>query len=1475
MPLQTDLSTSPYYDDFEATKNFGKILFKPGVAVQTRELNQLQTLLQTQVERFGDNIFKRGTIVDGAQFSFYDDYPFVKLNDADSSGEAINVTDYVGLFVTDETNGTSARIINTVSGFEGTTPDLNTLYVSYTRSGSSGELTFEPNASLIVTDLDRGINAIEVLTNVSGFSNNDVVVISPALAIQNSIGGTAFSNGAAITDIFTPGLVVTQNLADGQAKAVIVSANSTFQNNAVILTVRPLTNSLTGNSYSNGLYLVQNSFQANATVPIVANSAELYISAVIGTNAASEVTVSTSGRIVAGMNSLTITSSGSGYTYRPHVTVASGTANTTQVDSLQITARNYYARVSVANSSHTPIGSGYAFGITEAVIYQKGYFSRVEPQTVIVEKYRTVADGHPTQKVIGFDTIESVVNSNTDYTLLDNANTGNAVAPGADRLKLSPTLTVISTDELAANTEFFSIVEFAKGNPFKQIRDPKYNAIESSMAQRTFEQTGDFVLDQFLVNTVSEANSLLDAATFNIVVDPGTAYIAGRRVTTSNNYVVSVPKGVSTVVSKNVNIDVNLGNYIDVVELAGTFPTSKMVKIDLYDTEANYYAGTIGTEAASAGAKIGEARIRGVTSIDGTPGTPEARYRIYLFDVVMLAGKNFSSVRSIFYDGTNNNAVADVYGTAVLRETSNNYLVFPTRFGAIKTLSSANIEFRSRTTTINAAANGLSSSATMVISAGPNAYFPYVGTLTDNEMRDIIITPTTAVRSNTNITGTITGTLSANVVTGTGTAFVTELYSGAYLRVNGQTRRVTSVTNNTYLSIAGTIGTAFAANVAQIELPAHAPVALADIPGASASVSSNTQLTISSGFVSQLAAWNAHISFDVVKNQSSSTAAKTTKRRAYVKIQANTHPESIRGPWCLGIPDAFRLRGVYRSTGTVTTSSENITEGFYLDNNQNENYLDLSYLMIKPGSKFDVESDDLLLVEFDVFQNPADRPFTIDSYNVNDTIEVAVANSTVHTAEVPQFYSIKGTYHDLRDCIDFRPTVVATANVLAPAASATVNPAETRVIDETLDKNIPAPQGDLKFSVEAYEGRADRVIMTSNGDIRVLSGYPGSSYTPMLQPADAITLDILNIPPYPSVPKTLNEKIALQYNTYMGSERLLTARTGKYTIRSSPRYQLTNSQNRRYSMADIAKMDRRLNNVEQAVSLTLVEQDLNNLVIPSSLDSTPRFKFGFAVDNFEGLRLTDTTNPQFNASIFEGRLSPLKKRLVVSYVESTGLKLITLPRASDFKLIDQDIATDGPVILPEPPLPPMPVDPVKPTPPPTPPSPPRPPITLETEGDVAHVCGLVPGTVVEITVRHPLTRDIYMQVERTADDQGCVEAPLIFFPPPPPPPPTPVDPKTNPDDPIICWPPTDENTPPVIVVTPQPPVPPVTPPPPVVVTPVPDPYNPPYRGGGGGGGGGPHTETSRTDLFDWLATRGNLDGTASDSIERALGVIGY
>jgi len=69
MALTTNFNTDPYYDDFDDNKDFHRILYKPGYAVQSRELTQSQTILQDQIKKFGNHVFTSGSVVTGAQIS--------------------------------------------------------------------------------------------------------------------------------------------------------------------------------------------------------------------------------------------------------------------------------------------------------------------------------------------------------------------------------------------------------------------------------------------------------------------------------------------------------------------------------------------------------------------------------------------------------------------------------------------------------------------------------------------------------------------------------------------------------------------------------------------------------------------------------------------------------------------------------------------------------------------------------------------------------------------------------------------------------------------------------------------------------------------------------------------------------------------------------------------------------------------------------------------------------------------------------------------------------------------------------------------------------------------------------------------------------------------------------------------------------------------------------------------------------------
>ena len=79
MVQKTDLNVAPYYDDFDKSKNYVKTLFRPGFAIQARELTQLQSALQNQISRFGEHVFKEGAVVIPGQVNVLGDYHSLKL----------------------------------------------------------------------------------------------------------------------------------------------------------------------------------------------------------------------------------------------------------------------------------------------------------------------------------------------------------------------------------------------------------------------------------------------------------------------------------------------------------------------------------------------------------------------------------------------------------------------------------------------------------------------------------------------------------------------------------------------------------------------------------------------------------------------------------------------------------------------------------------------------------------------------------------------------------------------------------------------------------------------------------------------------------------------------------------------------------------------------------------------------------------------------------------------------------------------------------------------------------------------------------------------------------------------------------------------------------------------------------------------------------------------------------------------------
>jgi len=93
--MAINFDINPYYDDFDETKNYHRILFRPGYAVQARELTQLQTQIQDQIKKFGKHVFVNGSIVLGGGRLFDTQLMSIKINST-YSGQTVKLSNFLG-----------------------------------------------------------------------------------------------------------------------------------------------------------------------------------------------------------------------------------------------------------------------------------------------------------------------------------------------------------------------------------------------------------------------------------------------------------------------------------------------------------------------------------------------------------------------------------------------------------------------------------------------------------------------------------------------------------------------------------------------------------------------------------------------------------------------------------------------------------------------------------------------------------------------------------------------------------------------------------------------------------------------------------------------------------------------------------------------------------------------------------------------------------------------------------------------------------------------------------------------------------------------------------------------------------------------------------------------------------------------------------------------------------------------------------
>jgi hypothetical protein len=1106
--INVNTNQSPYFDDFDDSKNFHQVLYKAALPVQARELTQEQSILRNQIKKFGDHVFQNGSKVTGGELTLNLDYEYVKLA-AQYNGVNITVATFAGKTIVGSSSGTKALILNQTA-VDSVTGDPNTVFVKYITGGS-------------VTTSVQGIN---VTAAGSGYTT------TPTVAITGGSGSGA------------------------TAVAVLGSSNT-----------------------------------------------------VIGIN---------------------VTAAGTGYTSVPTVTISGGggsggTATATLSTAAAFTAGERISAtdlsISALAASSSPTGKGSAVSIDTGVFYIQGNFINVAAETLILDKYTNT----PSYRV-GLTVSETVIDSGTDSTLLDNAQGSyNYAAPGADRLKYALTLakkTLTSTDD----TDYYEFLRVAAGVKQKDVKIPVYSVLEETFARRTFDESGSYTVRAFTGQVKDHASN---AAKFNFRLDPGKAFVEGHEHETITTTDIAVDRARTFVNVNNFDRLMQYGNYAVVKNYQGYFDITEHATVDLHNVA--HASLTLTNPTTYASTKIGTARVRNIDYVSGT-GVAQI-LNMYLYDVVMTSSA-FSAVESIIVpesplSGTvtvnakcNIDDTGKVGGTsggdAKLFETSDNSLVFKLPQDTIKTIRDASSAIDTSYTAKRTFENvSFTNGVATLSSAGSTETFLGTASTSDTNKREYYTTTVKTAGTSSYSVGDLiafdgsgqtivvnapantTVTLTAN----TNTNFTADII--ATLNIDTKQERIKTLSKSTVLNITSPNTTALSSDsIAKSDV--YKLHAVYD-SGAGGSNATLPTLTVTS------AAGALTAGETITGGTSGATGivivgAANTTSVTYVAVSGTFVAETITGG----------TSSVTKAVSSVAAGSTNITSRYELDTGQRDNFYDHGSIKLKAAQ---TAPTGRIAIVYDFFTHSGVGYLSADSY----TAAVGFDNVPTYTSPVT------GTKVELRDCVDFRPRRTDGATTMA-------------------NIELPKPNTNWQADYSYYLPRVDRVFLSNERKFGVNKGAPS---------LDAIP------------PSRLD-----------GTMDLYTVRIPAYTFNSSD-VTIEYIENKRYTMRDIGRLEKRINNLEYYTNLSLLEKEAEELVIKDAA-GLDRFKNGMLVDGFNGHSVGNVLSADYKAAIdFDEKT--LRPQFISNLTDvvydssaSTGVQLtgecITLPYSST-SFVSQTVAS--------------------------------------------------------------------------------------------------------------------------------------------------------------------------------------------------------
>lgn len=927
-------------------------------------------------------------------------------------------------------------------------------------------------------------------------------------------------------------------------------------------------------------------------------------------------------------------------------------------------------------------GIGSLASIERGVYYVNGHFVLCDAQTIVLDKY----SGTPTYR-IGLDVDERLIApEDPGYEmLLDNAqNSYNFAAPGAHRYYIDLTLTKLSIDS-TNDTDFVELLRVEGGQIKRHVITTDYSELERTLARRTYDESGNYTVRPFNIDVREHRNNNRGQWTEN------KAYLIGDVVI--NNGVFYVAKNSGT--SVNIPPTHSTGTAYDGPGSTGVqweYNQTPYFNRGIYEPEDG------GDEAKLAvGLEPGKAYVQGyeIEKISTEYVDVDKSRQIVQVDnaIVPATVGNYILVTNL-----NNLPPVNNFGTVTLYNQVTGTSGRGTPVGtAVGTARVRAIEWHNGTIGSNDAQYKLMLFDVQMLNNNCScrsikSFYYQAGGSADAQLdfsADIV--PLTR-----RLVGSATASASTTV-TGNGTSFQTDLIVGDYVLLGTNLRRVTAIASQTSITVDSAVTVTGSTidfvstdfyepeNVSVLyQLPYYAIKSVRSALGtndttytvyerftATASSASGGQCTLTvsttSGTFASAAETDNYLlmyndataggsavqpintvvtgatvqftlsdtyagkNFIIIGTVNKSGATLTEKAKTLTSgtVTFTTQATATKTELLLGKADGYRVISVKMKSGTFaspgSTYSIDITDRFDFDDGQRSTHYDVARLILKASYSAPTAP---IEVTFEYFAHSTGDYFTVNSYPNNVAYEA-----------IPYYNGVP-----LRDCIDFRPRI-SDDGVNFSGSGSSVSLAPKRGID-------------IRTDFQYHLARKTKIAIDFNGQFFAIDGVPSLNPGDPLDPSLGMVLYTLALEPY-------------------------TFSTGSNSV------VIGSVDNKRYTMRDIGKLEKRIDNLEYYTSLSLLEQQTESLDVIDASGET-RFKNGFIVDGFSGHNTGDVNNPDYLCSIDmeKAELRPFFSMQNVNLIEKASTPaaraaanyqlygdVITLPVLEHIPLVKQEYAS--------------------------------------------------------------------------------------------------------------------------------------------------------------------------------------------------------